>query len=76
MNCKIVSMLIPSQILIIYIPVSEERIEIRRLSTDNVGSYIFLNDKKFMIKIHDVNDYKLLKYIACIYDQDWYSGVG
>ena len=63
-------MLIPSQILIVYIPVSEERIEIRRLSTDNVGSKIFLGDKKSMIQIHNVNDYQTGKCIACMYDQD------
>ena len=49
-----------------YIPVSEERIEIRRLSTDNIGSKIFLDDQKSMIQIHNVNDYQPGKCIACM----------
>ena len=28
-----------------------------------------------MIQIHNVNDYQPGKYIACMYDQDWYIGM-
>lgn len=61
-----------------FIPTSEGSLEMRRLSADDVCSTVLLGENQessFPNKsLPDSDDFQPGKYIACMYDQEWYIG--
>ena len=62
-----------------FIPLSKSKLAMKRLSLDDEGVLVKLYDNTTKSDLPHLqlieNDLYPGKYVACIYDQDWYIGV-
>ena len=57
-----------------FVPVSSSKLEMRRLSTDDGCTIVTMGDTAVEATSTNYDKYQPGKYVACMYDQDWYIG--